>query len=184
MTAHTLSKEKIVAAAMELINDQENLTFTKLSRKLGIRSQGIYNYYPDVMAVRIGVAVKFYDDLAVRLKADLLGLTGKQAIKAFANIIVHYALDKFLITQQIIGIPSGKLNDPSLNERLINIRSILRLFLDPLVPDKKSELVISRMLRNLVVGEIMHVGNGRFDDKTISAPDSFNEMLELTLSKL
>lgn len=183
MTAHTLSKEKIITAAKELINDQENLTFTKLSRKLGIRSQGIYNYYSDIMAVKIGVAVSFYDELTVRLKADLLGLTGKQAIKAFANIIVHYALDNFLITQQIISIPAGKLNDSELNNSLINIRTILRLFLDPLVENKEDMIVVSRMLRNLVVGEILHVGNGRFEDKTISAPDSFNQMLDITLAK-
>lgn len=86
MNSKTLSKEKIIKTAIELINNQENLTFTKLSRKLGTRSQALYNYFPDIMAVKISVAVSFYQDLAVRLKADLLGLSGKQAIVTFCNV--------------------------------------------------------------------------------------------------
>lgn len=184
MTSRTLSKEKIVAAAIELINDQENLTFTKLSRKLGIRSQGIYNYYPDVMAIKIGVAVHFYDELGVRLQADLLGLSGKQAIKAFANVSTQYALSKFRVSQEILSIPSGKLHDEALDTSFHKIHVILNRLLEPFISDKETNLVISRMLRNLIIGEIVHVGNGRFDNKAITARDSFDKMLEITLAEL
>jgi len=182
MASRTLSKERIISAAVELINEQENLTFTNLSRKLGTRSQAIYNYYPDAMALKIGIATNFYDTLIQRLQADLLGLSGKQAVKAFANISVQYAMGQYLVAQQIVSIPSGKLHDENLDMSVDKIRVMLRKLLDPIVPDEKERFVISRMLRNLVVGEIIHIGNGRFVNKAISAQDSFDQMLEITLA--
>jgi len=184
MTSRTLSKERIISAAVELINEQENLTFTNLSRKLGTRSQAIYNYYPDAMAVKIGIATNFYDTLIQRLQADLLGLSGKQAIKAFANVSVQYAMGQYLVAQQIFSIPSGKLHNEDLDASVDKVRVMLRKLLYPLVPDEKERFVISRMLRNLVVGEIIHIGNGRFVNKAISARDSFDQMLEITLANI
>ena len=184
LTERILSKDKIIQAAIELINDRETITFTKLGRKLNMRSQGIYNYYPNVMAVRIAVTVKFYDNLAVRLQADLLGLTGKVAIKAFANIIVHYALDNFRVAQQILSIPAENVHDKNLETSLLNIIGILNQFLDPLEKNEEDRLVISRALRNLAIGQIVQVGNNQFVNQTLSAQDSFDEMLEMILSNL
>ncbi|MQS76278.1 TetR/AcrR family transcriptional regulator [Companilactobacillus halodurans] len=184
MTTRILSKEKIVLAAVDLINHQENLTFTRLSRILGTRSQALYNYFPDVMAIRIGVAIHFYNDLYQRLQADLLGLSGKEAIKAFNKIFVQYSLSHYPVAQQVIAIPAGKLHNDDLDAAILKIRNIGLKLLKPLVPDKKSRLVISRMLRNLIIGEIVHIGNGRFDNKTISAADSFDQMLNIALSTI
>jgi len=158
MTSRTLSKEKIVSAAIELINNKESLTFTKLSKKLGTRSQAIYNYFPDVLAVKVAVATDFYNNLTQRLQVDLLGLSGKQAVMACTNISVQYALDHFLVAQQILSIPEDKLSDPGLDNGFKNVHRILHQLLNPLVPDEKDQLVISRMLRNLAVGEIVHEG--------------------------
>lgn len=182
MTSRTLSKEKIVATAIELINQQESLTFTNLSKKLGTRSQAIYNYYPDVMAVEVAVAVDFFDNLAIRLQADLLGLSGKQAIKAFTNISTQYALGKFLIARQILGIPMEEKRSGDLNVSIDKVHQILDIFLHQMINDEKKELVIARMLRNLIIGEIVHVGNGRFRNKLVNAQDSFDQMLEITLA--
>jgi len=182
MTAKTLSKEKIISAAIEIINSQESLTFTKLSKKLGTRAQSIYNYFPDVTAVKVAIGIHFYEELAKRLNADLLGLAGKQAVKAFANVSVQFALSKFLVAQQVLGIPKGRLQDTDLNSSFDEIHKILIIFLNPLVPDTQQQLVISRMLRNLIIGEIIHVGNERFDNKLMITRDSFDQMLEITLS--
>jgi len=69
-----------------------------------------------------------------------------------------------------------------LNSSFDEIHKILRIFLDPLVPDTQRQLVISRMLRNLIIGEIIHVGNERFNNKLMITRDSFDQMLEITLS--
>lgn len=181
LTSRTLSKEKIIEAAIELIKQQESLTFTNLSKKLGTRSQAIYNYYSDVTDIKIAVAMNFFDQLATRLNADLLGLSGKQAIKAFANVSTQYALDNFLIAQQILSIPVEQKREGALEESIDSVYKILRLFLNQLIKDDQQKIIIARMLRNLIIGEVVHVGNGRFNSKQISSRDSFDQMLEITL---
>ncbi|GEO48020.1 TetR/AcrR family transcriptional regulator [Companilactobacillus kimchii] len=184
MTSRTLSREKIVAAAIEIINDQEKLTFTKLSKILGTRSQAIYNYFPDVLTLKVAVVDNFYDQLTQRLQIDLLGLSGKQAIKSFANVSVQFALSHFLVAQQILVIPADRLQDKVLDNRLLVIHEILIKLLNPLIEDQKVQLIISRMLHNLIIGEIIHIENGQFNNKLMSARDSFDKMLDITLLSL
>lgn len=183
MNSRTLSKEKIVTAAIDLINNHENLTFTNLSRKLGTRSQALYNYFPDVTAVRVGVAIAFYQDLAVRMKADLLGLSGKQAVTTFCNVGVEYALSKYPITQQVISLPAGQLNSQELEQNALEIQLIVLDLIKTIEDDPKRQLILARMLVNLIVGEIVHVGNHRFNNDLISPRDSFEQMLKLILSE-
>ncbi|GEO59279.1 TetR/AcrR family transcriptional regulator [Companilactobacillus bobalius] len=184
MTVHTLSKEKIVAAAVQIINNQESLTFTRLSKLLGTRSQAIYNYFPDVMAIKTAVAIDFYNQLSQRLEVDLLGLSGKQAIKTFANVSVQFSLSHFLVVQKVLSIPANEDYDKTSNNGLPAVLKILNKLLDSLIEDQKLQLIISRMLRNLIIGEIIHIGNDRFNDKLVAARDSFDKMLNITLLSL
>lgn len=183
MATQALSKEKVILSAMKIIDNQEKLTFTRLSQDLGSRSQSIYNYYPNVMELRIAIATYCYDKLATRLQADLLGLSGKQAVKAFANIATQYALGQFLVSQQVLSIPEYKLHNKELDRSFSKIHMILRKLLDPFVPDQKDQVILSRMLRNLIIGEIIHVGNERFKNGLITPQDSFDVMLDITLDK-
>jgi hypothetical protein len=184
LTARTLSKEKIVSIAVEIINNQETLTFTRLGKLLGTRPQAIYNYFPDVMALKVAVANDFYKQLAQRLEVDLLALSGKQAVKTFANVSVQYSLSHFLVVKQILSIPKDKLNSDDLNNGYMMIHKILNELLESLVDDKKSQLIILRMLSNLIIGEIVNDKNNRFDRNLMSARDSFDKMLDITLLSL
>lgn len=184
MTSRTLSKEKIVSTAIELINAEDALTFTNLSKKLGTRSQAIYNYYPDVSAIKLAIAIDFYDKLMLQLQTGLIGLAGKQAIKTFTNISTQYALSKFAVARMILSIPVNEKRSGALDKSIDQVHQILRILLQQIVTDSSKEIVIERMLRNLIIGEIMHVGNGRFNNELVPAQDSFDQMLEITLSDL
>lgn len=184
MTSRTLSKEKIVAAAGQIINNQESLTFTRLSKLLGTRSQAIYNYFPDVMAIKGAVAADFYNQLSQRLRVDLLGMSGKDAIKAFANVSVQFSLSHFLVVQKILSIPANDVDDKISDDGFPVILEILNKLLNSLIEDQKVQLIISRMLRDLIVGEIIHIGNSQFDNKLVAARDSFDKMLDITLLSL
>lgn len=181
MTSRTLSKEKVVDTAVKMINNQENLTFTNLGKKLGTRAQAIYNYYPDVTLLRVAMAVDFFNKLTVRIKADLLGMTGKQALKTMAHVCTQYSLDNWLVANQIFEIPIAKKKTVEMKQSIDGIYEILQIYLQQLTNDEQTRIVIARMLRNLIIGEIVHVGNGRFDNKLISARDSFDKMLDITL---
>jgi len=182
VTSKILSKEKIVNAAMDLISHQATLNFTKLGKILGTRSQALYNYFPDVTALKVAVAAQFYDKLGIRLQADLLGLTGKLAIKTFANVAVQFSLGNFYLVQQIITIPSNRLNNSDFEGSFRRLQMILIQLLKPLLNDKSQQLVISRMIFNLIIGEIFCAGYGRFDNDLFNTRDSFNQMLDRILS--
>jgi len=182
MTSKILSKEKIVNAAMDLISRQETLNFTKLGKALGTRSQALYNYFPDVTALKVAVVAQFYDKLGIRLQADLLGLTGKQAIKTFANVAVQYSLGNFYLVQQIISISPNRLNNSEFEKSFRGLQMILIQLLRPIIKDKEQQLVTSRMIFNLIIGEIFCAGYGRFDNDLLNTRDSFNQMLDVILS--
>jgi len=182
VTSRILSKEKIINTAMEMINHQETLNFTKLGKALGTRSQALYNYFPDIIVVKVAVAAKFYGKLGVRLDADLLGMTGKQAIKTFANVAVQYSLGNFYLVQQIITIPPNRLNNSEFEESFRRLQMILIQLLKPIVQDESQQLVVSRMIFNLVIGEVFCAGYGRFDNNLLNTRDSFNQMLNRILS--
>ncbi|MFC6177377.1 TetR/AcrR family transcriptional regulator [Companilactobacillus huachuanensis] len=182
MTSKILSKERIIKTAMNLINHQEQLNFTKLSKILGTRAQALYNYFPDITAIKVAVAAQFYKDLEVRLRADLLGLTDEQAVKIFSNVAVQYSLGKFYLVQQIISIPPDRLHDAEFEQSFRSLQLILIGLLKPIVKIESEQLVISRMIFNLIIGEILCAGYGRFDNALINTRDSFNQMLEKILS--
>jgi len=182
VTSKMLSKERIVNAAMELIAHQETLNFTRLGKVLGTRSQALYNYFSDVTALKVAVAAQFYDKLRVRLDADLLGMNVKQSIKTFANVAVQYSLGNFNLIQQIITIPPNRLNNSDFEESFRRLQMILIQLLKPMVKDESQQLVVSRMIFNLIIGEVFCAGYGRLDNNLLNTRDSFNQMLDRILS--
>lgn len=185
MTAHTLSHEKIVMTAIELIQQQQPVTFSKLGSVLGTRSQSIYNYFSDGDQLKKAVSVKYYRDLFARLQGALVGLSGKQAILEYSQIAADFAIENFFITQYVISMPKRMFHgDEQVADALNDIYELLKKLVDPLIDDRKQALVITRMIRNLISGEVIHIGTGRFKDPLVSASDSYIKMIELTLAYL
>ena len=181
LTTNTLSKEKIITAALVLINRHESLNITNLGKLVGTRSQAIYNYFDDIMDVKVAVATKFFDELSVRLQADLLGLTGEQALKTFVNVSVQYSLGKFDIVEMIIDIPSEKWQDAELKKSFLQIQVILKQSLVPVIKDEILQLVVCRMLVNLIIGEVICAGRGRIDSNILDTQESFSKMIQIVL---
>jgi len=181
LTTNTLSKEKIITAALVLINRHESLNITNLGKLVGTRSQAIYNYFDDIMDVKVAVAAKFFDELSVRLQADLMGLTGEQALKTFVNVSVQYSLGKFDIVEMIIDIPSEKWQDAELKKSFLQIQVILKQSLVPVIKDEILQLVVCRMLVNLIIGEVICAGRGRIDSNILDTQESFSKMIQIVL---
>jgi len=181
LTTNTLSKEKIITAALVLINRHESLNITNLGKLVGTRSQAIYNYFDDIMDIKVAVAAKFFDELSVRLQADLMGLTGEQALKTFVNVSVQYSLGKFDIVEMIIDIPSEKWQDAELKKSFLQIQVILKQSLVPVIKDEILQLVVCRMLVNLIIGEVICAGRGRIDSNILDTQESFSKMIQIVL---
>ena len=182
MTSRTLSKEKIIAISLELIKKQTQPSFSNIAKAMGMRSQSIYNYFENAEELKAAIAVNFYQELFKQLQAELLGLSGKSAVKKFCQISTEFAINDFLVTQYVMSMPKWMFHgDKEVESSIDDVYQILRTLIDPLFSDAQQKLVVSRMLRNLIIGQIIHIGTGRFTNPLISADDSFDKMLEITL---
>lgn len=182
MTAHTLSKKKIIDQAIKLVRAQQPATFSRIAKSLSISSQSIYNYFKDGDELKGAVSIRFYDSLYEKLQAGLVGVSGKTAIVKYCQICTNYAIDDFLMTQYVINMPKWMFHGhPGVEASLDRIYEILKRLVDALIIDDKQALIVARMLRNLVTGEVIHIGTGRFKDPLVDSKDSFQDMLQITL---
>ncbi|WP_125770736.1 TetR/AcrR family transcriptional regulator [Companilactobacillus furfuricola] len=185
MAAHTLSHEKIVNTAISLVQDQQVVTFSKLGNVLGTRSQSIYNYFKDGDELKAAVAVKYYRDLYAKLQHSLIGLSGKAAVLKYSQVAAEFAIENFFITQYVISMPKWMFHgDQGVRDVLNDSYLLLKRLVDPLAADAEQSLVITRMIRNLISGEVIHIGTGRFKDPLMEASVSFEKMIELALINL
>ncbi|PBQ23704.1 hypothetical protein CNR29_06640 [Levilactobacillus brevis] len=182
MTARTLTSQKIITAAKELVCADTALTFANLGRHLGTKSQAIYPYYSDVAAVHIAIANDFFQRLVSQLQQDLVGLAGEPAISQFAKTCRQLAAAEFPIVQLILNMPVATKRVGTLKESIDQVYHVLERLLAPFNQDEAHQLVVSRMIRNLIIGEIVHEGTGRFQNPAVSAESSFNQMLALALT--
>ncbi|HBF75191.1 MAG TPA: hypothetical protein DDW71_08025 [Lactobacillus sp.] len=185
MTSRTLNKTKIINTAMDLIAQQQPLTFSNISRRLGIHSQALYNYFPDVTALNASIDEAYNADLLAKLRQQLLGLSGEEAVLKFAFVCRQYALERFKLTQFVLAIPRELLNtDPVQAPSSQALRQILYQLLMKIDMSDELRLNATRMIRNLIIGEIVNVGRGWFKNDAVNETDSFKQMLLVALHHL
>lgn len=185
MTSRTLNKEKIIKVAMDLITEQQPLTFSNISRRLGTHSQALYNYFPDVTALNASIDEVYNAKLLSKVQQQLIGLSGEEAVLKFAFVYRQYALEHFQVTQFVLAIPRELLNsDPIQVPSSQALRQILYQLLMTMDINHDLRLNATRMIRNLVVGEIVNVGRGWFKTPNVKDSESFKQMLLLTLHHL
>lgn len=185
LTSRTLTTEKIIQTAMSLIEAQEPLTFSNISRKLGTRSQALYNYFPDVNALSASIDESYNAALVTYLQQQLMGLSGETAILKFATASRQYALEHFKMTQFVLAIPRELLNEgDSQTTSSQQLKQILYQLLQAMNIDERRRLNAARMIRNLIIGEVVNVGRGWFTTKTVMESDSFEQMLLVALRHL
>lgn len=185
LTSRTLTTEKIIQTAMSLIEAQKPLTFSNISRELGTHSQALYNYFPDVSALSASIDETYNAGLVNKLQQQLLGLSGEAAILKFATISRQYALEHFKITQFVLAIPQELLNEDTMKAPSSEqLKNILHQLLQTMHIDEWHRLNAARMIRNLIIGEIVNVGRGWFTTESVKESDSFKQMLLVALRHL
>lgn len=178
MANKLLNRQRIQTAAQNAIVKGEELSFSSLAKKLGTRSQALYNYFPNVEALKIALADDFYQRFYENIEIALLGMQGEDAVVRMALFSRQYGLKNYAVIRMIQSIPAEKLRKTSVQQANINrYRGLFQRLLSYLKLDSAQELVVSRALRNLIVGEVNNVGSGWFIDDTISAEASFKKMI-------
>ncbi|WP_164509933.1 TetR/AcrR family transcriptional regulator [Lacticaseibacillus porcinae] len=87
-----LDQQKVLAIAGVMASETgvANLNFKALASRLDIRSQSLYNYYPNIEALIEALGADFLGQLDTKLTHGLVGLSGVDALKRFAEISHDY----------------------------------------------------------------------------------------------
>ncbi|WP_225048328.1 TetR/AcrR family transcriptional regulator [Lacticaseibacillus kribbianus] len=84
-THRRLDHAQVLEAAQQLVREEgfQALTFQHLAKRLGIRSQSLYNYYDNVDAMIEDLGATFMADLYTQLLEAATGLSGRSALAAY-----------------------------------------------------------------------------------------------------
>ena len=87
-----LDQQKVLATAGVMASESgvANLNFKALATRLDIRSQSLYNYYPNIEAVIEALGADFLTQLDTQLTHGLVGLSGVDSLQRFAEISHDY----------------------------------------------------------------------------------------------
>lgn len=182
MTRQILSQEKIIQTSIELIEEGDVLSFSAIARKLGTKSQALYSYFNNQTELRYAVVGWAVTQVGDQLRKQLFGLSGQAGIVAFATEFRRLALTHLKLTQFVLSMPRTK-KYSEVTKAFGEIRLLLNQMIDGVYP-KSQQLLVSRCVRDIMVGDIVNVGTGWFTDDSLSATDGFHELLVMNLKML
>jgi len=88
-----LDRDKVLEAARAIVlrdGSFQALTFQSLAKELDIRSQSLYNYFHNMDEVIETLGTEFMDRLYQRLVERLSGVSGREALKIYAETAHDY----------------------------------------------------------------------------------------------
>ncbi|MEV6068210.1 WHG domain-containing protein [Nocardia sp. NPDC052001] len=89
-----LSKTDVVAAGAQLADDAgfANLALSPLAQRLGVRTPSLYKHIDSLADLQHGVATLAMTELDQRLRDAMHGLSGSEALAAFATAFREYVV--------------------------------------------------------------------------------------------
>ncbi|MEY8001998.1 TetR/AcrR family transcriptional regulator [Clostridium sp. Mt-5] len=180
-----LSKEKVLNKAMDIAENEglNLLTFQKLSQSLNIKPPSLYNYFRNLDELKITIGSIFFNRLEAVLYENLLGLSGKNAIKVFCSTIRNYSLKHPKLAMVILIVPQYE-HQSIIYQSSLKIIKMFEQLLSFTGRPKPELLMLSRSIRSAVLGFILLELSGYFENKMANKDDSFKTMLDINLSPL
>ena len=172
-----LSKQLILNRAADMLNSGQQLSFTTLSKQFGTHSQALYPYFKNREELLNELfAWVLRQLLAAMQQANKSDDSGK-AIVAVAVQFRKVALTNFGLFKTIMAISPTAQKVPEVQGLIREIRTSVDGALVGITSDQADRLLLSRAIRNIMIGEIFNEGSGWFDDPRIPAGDSYQRML-------
>lgn len=165
-----------------MIEKGEKITFSTISRKMKITSQSLYNYFKNQKELEYAIVGTVISSACKIAQEKTFGKSGHDGVTLLALTfrkmsVRHINMAQFVISHHRTN--QYKIVTDAFNELKILIDRMLESYIDS---DKL--LKASRLIRSLVVGDILNVGTGWFKSPEVRAESSFIEMLNLSLNAL
>ena len=183
MPRQILSKELIIKTSIKLIENKKENNFATIAREFGTQSQALYNYFPNQLALNYAIVAWLINLMTDQLRRNLFGKAGMIAIIDFAMEFRQIALNHFHLTQFVLKMPRTNMF-PETTAAFNELKSIFNQMIATEFTDPKKQLLASRCIRDLAIGDIVNVGTGWFADKSLPADKSFRKLLENSLNKI
>ncbi|EPH93619.1 transcriptional regulator, TetR family [Enterococcus faecalis 13-SD-W-01] len=179
MKKRNLSADKIVECLRELSKElpPQQITFQHLAKQLDIKSPSLYNYFKNIQEVRNALTVKLLQELNDQLRRRLVGLSGAEAIRSYADTYQTFAFENQPIYELMINIPQtgDERSIDAIHETNQIILQILGAF--PLTEQEKIHR--SRELRSLIHGYVSLRFLGYFTKETqVDSEESYHWMID------
>ncbi|MFD1430908.1 TetR/AcrR family transcriptional regulator [Lacticaseibacillus mingshuiensis] len=179
-----LSQQLIIEAAVNSLNRGETVTFSSLARQLDCHSQALYPYFKTQRELIRQVALWFIDQLNQESDKAMAGLSGKAAVRALALTVRTIGLANYPVFTMTMRLSSEGTISYDRDSAMAVFRERVRALLIELAADEPQRVLLNRLIRDYVVGEIVNVASGWFQNKTFSQLDSFTKNLNLLLEEL
>lgn len=176
MPRQILSKDGIIKTSIQLLEAGQEISFSNIS-------QALYSYFPNQIALSYGIIAWLIKNLCLHLQQKLFGQTGIKGIVAFATEVRTLALEHFELTRLILKMPRTQ-QFPEVTAAYDQLRLLFNQLLATEFTTPNQQLLASRWIRDLTIGDIVNVGTVWFADKSLSADQSFQKLLQQSLYDL
>lgn len=182
MRTATISKADIIKTAILMIEKGDNITFSTISRKMKMTSQSLYNYFKNQQELEYAIVATVINSAYIIAQRETFGKSGFDGIVSLAIILRKAGIKHIALAQFVVAHPRVH-EYHMVNEAFASLKELLdQMLISYFTQDKV--LKASRLLRSLLVGDILNVGMGWFKSPDLKAEESFSEMLELSLVNL
>ncbi|KRK65763.1 hypothetical protein FC72_GL000208 [Companilactobacillus tucceti DSM 20183] len=172
-----LSKQRIIQTAKNLISDSgsQAATFASIAKALDCRTQALYFYFKNRDELNQAIAQNYLLSLKEVLKTECLGYSGKNGLIKMAKVMREYGLNNLSLS--ILTMESLNLSTKESYKNIVDINSMMRVFMKGFVQDSAKEMTITRGIRGLVIGEVVSESVGMFHNPLVKNTQSFEENL-------
>lgn len=169
-----LDLNKIILQAIELIADKglEQVTMPNLAKALGVRSQSLYHYVSGRKELLSLVGAQRIKLLHQYLIENLMGLSGREALFRFADVIRNFVLHDPALSSILYHL-NEYAKDDAINQEITNIINLGEKF-----NLKKDDAISFHALVGAVLGYVFLDKSSAFsNENSEKANENYHQMI-------
>ncbi|WP_225419663.1 TetR/AcrR family transcriptional regulator [Lapidilactobacillus wuchangensis] len=178
MQKRNLNQARVLQAARQIVNEDgaDTLSFSKIAATLGVRSQALYAYFPNVQQLKFALIIDYLDGLTETLKAALVGVSGKEALFIFGDQLHTLLLAQPNLTKLAFGGISYD-REAEAGDHLHQLILVLDRLIAPYCTSEAEVIAQARYFRAIIFGYVQNQLWGLFQLATVPVADSFENSL-------
>ncbi|BDR60006.1 TetR/AcrR family transcriptional regulator [Lactobacillus xylocopicola] len=177
----SLDLDKVIEKATELIGQKglSATTLPTLAKELNVRSQSLYHYVSGRKQLLSLVGASRINILKQKLVDNLMGLSGKEAILKFADIVRDFILDDPALISILYHLNEYQQED-AITQEILNIIALA----DKLNLRDNSTVSLHSLIGAVLGYVFLDVSSSFADETSAKANEGYHEMiLQLVLPK-